>query len=238
MILAAAEEIGPALHDHWEDATAAMHADDARRLYVDVEAPLAGRAVLTVCGPGDVESEVDCHAAPTSHARPVPRLARRVAGAQRRGGRGRAGETGPLRLPHRRRLRQPRRGRALALRARPARREAARGRQPLARAGPRLRRGAPARGLRQPRAAPRRLSPSAASSTAAAAPTSASAPAAAADSPSANCGSATTSSTRTTASPASPASRPGKSAASPATTSTSNTRARTASTSPPTSWRS
>ncbi|HEU4906882.1 MAG TPA: transcription-repair coupling factor, partial [Solirubrobacterales bacterium] len=53
VILAAAEEIGPALHDHWEDATAAMHADDARRLYVDVEAPLAGRAVLSVGGAGE-----------------------------------------------------------------------------------------------------------------------------------------------------------------------------------------
>jgi transcription-repair coupling factor (superfamily II helicase) len=48
VVLAAAEEIEPALRDHWEDATAAMHADDARRLYVDVAAPLAARAVLSV----------------------------------------------------------------------------------------------------------------------------------------------------------------------------------------------
>src|SRR5262249_42923553 len=48
VILVAAEEIEPALHDHWEDATAAMHADDARHLYVDVAAPLAARAVLAL----------------------------------------------------------------------------------------------------------------------------------------------------------------------------------------------
>src|ERR1700742_3624101 len=38
VVLAAAEEIEPALRDHWEDATTAMHADDARHLYVDVAA--------------------------------------------------------------------------------------------------------------------------------------------------------------------------------------------------------
>jgi transcription-repair coupling factor (superfamily II helicase) len=53
VILAAAEEIEPALRDHWEDATAAMHADDARHLYVDVAAPLAARAVLSIGGPGE-----------------------------------------------------------------------------------------------------------------------------------------------------------------------------------------
>jgi transcription-repair coupling factor (superfamily II helicase) len=55
VILAAAEEIEPALRDHWEDATAAMHAEDARRLYVDVAAPLAARAVLSLRGAGDGE---------------------------------------------------------------------------------------------------------------------------------------------------------------------------------------
>jgi transcription-repair coupling factor (superfamily II helicase) len=53
VILAAAEEIEPALRDHWEDATAAMHADDARHLYVDVAAPLAARAVLSIGGAGE-----------------------------------------------------------------------------------------------------------------------------------------------------------------------------------------
>jgi transcription-repair coupling factor (superfamily II helicase) len=53
VILAAAEEIEPALRDHWEDATAAMHADDARHLYVDVAAPLAERAALSLTGAGE-----------------------------------------------------------------------------------------------------------------------------------------------------------------------------------------
>ena len=53
VILTAAEEIEPALRDHWDDVTTAMHADDARHLYVDVSAPLADRALLSVTGPGD-----------------------------------------------------------------------------------------------------------------------------------------------------------------------------------------
>ena len=53
VVLAAAEEIEPALRDHWEDATTAMHADDARHLYVDVAAPLAARAGLTLTAVGD-----------------------------------------------------------------------------------------------------------------------------------------------------------------------------------------
>jgi transcription-repair coupling factor (superfamily II helicase) len=55
VILAAAEEIEPALRDHWQDATASMHADDARRLYVEVADPLAARAVLALRGAGDGE---------------------------------------------------------------------------------------------------------------------------------------------------------------------------------------
>jgi transcription-repair coupling factor (superfamily II helicase) len=50
VILAAAEEIEPALRDHWEDATTAMHAEDAQHLYVDVAAPLTQRAILTLTG--------------------------------------------------------------------------------------------------------------------------------------------------------------------------------------------
>jgi transcription-repair coupling factor (superfamily II helicase) len=53
VVLAAAEEIEPALRDHWEDATAAMHADDARHLYVDVATPLAARAALSLSGAGE-----------------------------------------------------------------------------------------------------------------------------------------------------------------------------------------
>ena len=43
---AQSEEIPRALSDHWEDVTAAMHADDARRLYVDVGELLQERASL------------------------------------------------------------------------------------------------------------------------------------------------------------------------------------------------
>ena len=56
-ILVAPEEIEPALRDHWEDATAAMHADDARHLYVEVTAPLSARAVLALTGTGDMEED-------------------------------------------------------------------------------------------------------------------------------------------------------------------------------------
>jgi transcription-repair coupling factor (superfamily II helicase) len=55
VILAAAEEIEPALRDHWEDATASMHAEDARRLYVEVAEPLAQRALLSIGAAGDGE---------------------------------------------------------------------------------------------------------------------------------------------------------------------------------------
>ncbi len=53
VVLAAAEEIPAALHDHWEDVTTAMHDADARHLYVDVAEPLAERAVLSVRGASD-----------------------------------------------------------------------------------------------------------------------------------------------------------------------------------------
>ena len=55
MILAAAEGLGRHYTTTREDTTAAMHADDARHLYVDVAAPLAAGTVLTMrgCGEGD-----------------------------------------------------------------------------------------------------------------------------------------------------------------------------------------
>jgi len=56
VILAAAEEIEPALRDHWEDATTAMHADDASHLYVDVAAPLAKRASFSFVAPGTTDT--------------------------------------------------------------------------------------------------------------------------------------------------------------------------------------
>jgi transcription-repair coupling factor (superfamily II helicase) len=57
VILSPADEIEPALRDHWEDATTAMHADDARHLYVDVAAPLGGRSVLSITSAGDDDAD-------------------------------------------------------------------------------------------------------------------------------------------------------------------------------------
>jgi transcription-repair coupling factor (superfamily II helicase) len=57
VILAAAEEIEPALRDHWEDATTAMHADDARHLYVDVAEPLGERASLSFTAAGSDDED-------------------------------------------------------------------------------------------------------------------------------------------------------------------------------------
>ena len=57
VIVAGTEEIEPALADHWDDVTTAMHADDARHLYVDVARPLVERAALRVTGPGSAEAE-------------------------------------------------------------------------------------------------------------------------------------------------------------------------------------
>jgi transcription-repair coupling factor (superfamily II helicase) len=48
VILAAADEVDGALADHWDDVTVAMHAADARRLYVEVSGPLRERAALFV----------------------------------------------------------------------------------------------------------------------------------------------------------------------------------------------
>ncbi|MFN2612291.1 MAG: transcription-repair coupling factor, partial [Solirubrobacterales bacterium] len=46
VIVTGAEELTTGLRDHWQDVTTAMHAEDAGRLYVDVEEPLASRAEL------------------------------------------------------------------------------------------------------------------------------------------------------------------------------------------------
>ena len=71
VILTAAEEIEPALRDHWEDATTAMHADDAQHLYVDVAAPLAERAALGLTGAADGDEEAFRAARAESPARSV-----------------------------------------------------------------------------------------------------------------------------------------------------------------------
>src|SRR3954453_3031693 len=53
VVLVGEDEIEPALRDHWEDATTAMHADDAQHLYVDVAEPLNERAALALTGAGE-----------------------------------------------------------------------------------------------------------------------------------------------------------------------------------------
>ena len=132
--IAPAEEIPGALRDHWEDVTTAMHADDARRLYVDLAEPLEARA-------GSALSAADAGQELSFRAQSAELPSRTLGG-----GRGRAREAGPLRLPHRRRLRASRRGRARPLQPRAA------STSPSSRTSPRrsrgeLRRGEAARGL-------------------------------------------------------------------------------------------
>ena len=71
VVLVGAEEIEPALRDHWEDATTAMHADDAQHLYVDVAEPLAARAALSLTGAGDDDEDAFRAARAESPARSV-----------------------------------------------------------------------------------------------------------------------------------------------------------------------
>ena len=71
VVLVGAEEIEPALRDHWEDVTTAMHADDAQHLYVDVAEPLAARAALSLTGAGDDDSDAFRAARAESPARSV-----------------------------------------------------------------------------------------------------------------------------------------------------------------------
>ncbi len=77
VIITAAEEIQTALRDHWDDVTTALHAADARRLYVDVAAPLTERASLEIHGiaanAGGAEPEAD--ASPSRRRRRPPPLA-------------------------------------------------------------------------------------------------------------------------------------------------------------------
>ena len=82
-VTAADEEIEPALRSHWEDVTAAMHSDDARRLYVDVAAPLTERAALRLRSTAPDDSLLSIRAqAPASSARSIaeaePQLEREV----------------------------------------------------------------------------------------------------------------------------------------------------------------
>ena len=65
IILTADEEIEPALKDHWEDVTTAMHAEDAKHLYEDVAAPLGERAALVLKRPGEGEQALRAMSAET-----------------------------------------------------------------------------------------------------------------------------------------------------------------------------
>jgi transcription-repair coupling factor (superfamily II helicase) len=71
VILAADDEIEPALRDHWDDVTTAMHDDDARRLYVEVAEPLAQRASLAITGTGADDPDAFRAARAESPARSV-----------------------------------------------------------------------------------------------------------------------------------------------------------------------
>jgi transcription-repair coupling factor (superfamily II helicase) len=71
VVLIGEEEIEPALRDHWEDATTAMHAEDAQSLYVDVAAPLAARAALALTGAGEEDEDAFRAARAESPARSV-----------------------------------------------------------------------------------------------------------------------------------------------------------------------
>jgi transcription-repair coupling factor (superfamily II helicase) len=57
VVLAAPEDIEPALRDVWEDATTSMKDEDARRLYVDVAAPLNERATLSLTAVGEDDAD-------------------------------------------------------------------------------------------------------------------------------------------------------------------------------------
>jgi len=71
VVLIGEEEIEPALRDHWEDVTTAMHADDAQHLYVDVAEPLAARAALALTGAGEEDEDAFRAARAESPARSV-----------------------------------------------------------------------------------------------------------------------------------------------------------------------
>ena len=82
-VIAAAEEIEPALRTHWEDVTAAMHDTDARRLYVDVAEPISARAAVRLRSRSGDEDEISIRAqAPASAARSLaeaePQLEREI----------------------------------------------------------------------------------------------------------------------------------------------------------------
>ena len=232
VLIAAEEEVAPALADHWQDVTAAFHDAEAHHLYV---APDAITAAL------DARARIRLSSIDQDQPFQFRAQAAEVGAARHPRGRAGAREAAALRLPHGRRLR-----RSAARASAPPTTSAAsrsswledesavmlvrldqhqRRRLPqLTFAHARLREGfiAPQFKLAvipEHRLFRRRRAPEG--------PAGSGGAACCARSPS--CAPATSSSTRTTGSPASPASTPRPSPASPATTCTSSTPARTAS---------
>ncbi len=106
IVIAADEDVEPALKDHWEDVCAAFHDEDAHQLYVKPAR--------------DPRRDRRPHpAAALEHLRRpagrVPRLGRRVRRPLAERGRARAREARALRLRHGRHLARPRPGRARRL---------------------------------------------------------------------------------------------------------------------------
>ena len=73
IVVAAAEEIGPALRDHLTDVRAAIHDEDVAKLYVEVEEPLAARAVLEIQLTGDEAEGDEGRPASAARSRSPPR---------------------------------------------------------------------------------------------------------------------------------------------------------------------
>ena len=111
VIIAAEEEVEPALADHWQDVCAAFHDADAHHLYVKPEA-ITQRARRARADPAVVDLR-----RPAARVPRAGRRRRRALAARRRA---RAREAPALRLPHRRRLAAARRRRARRLQPRAA----------------------------------------------------------------------------------------------------------------------
>jgi transcription-repair coupling factor (superfamily II helicase) len=71
VVLAAPEDVEPALRDVWEDATTSMKPEDARRLYVDVAEPLNQRAALSLTAVGEDDADAFRAARAESPARSI-----------------------------------------------------------------------------------------------------------------------------------------------------------------------
>jgi transcription-repair coupling factor (superfamily II helicase) len=71
VVLAAPEDVEPALRDVWEDATTSMKPEDARRLYVDVAEPLNQRAALLLTAVGEDDADAFRAARAESPARSI-----------------------------------------------------------------------------------------------------------------------------------------------------------------------